>query len=191
MNFCGAGDDARQALEPVMLEAKGRRLAFISVFDEADTTFAGRSPRIATTSSPELVVESITQARKNTDLVIVLPHWGREHAPLPSDEQRALASSWLKAGADLVVGSGPHVVQPLEHGLLGTVAWSLGNLVFDGPGPSLEWQRGALLEVTWDADTLRMVRARLIPTECADDGVVKLLRPEHELKARPASATAP
>jgi poly-gamma-glutamate capsule biosynthesis protein CapA/YwtB (metallophosphatase superfamily) len=125
-------------------------------------------------AEPNRIIGAITQARSETNVVIVLPHWGREHASGPSAEQRKLAASWIQAGAQLVVGTGPHVVQPMEHVLGGSVAWSLGNLVFDGPGPAREWHRGALLEVTWNADTLRMVRARLIPVDIANDGTVTL-----------------
>ncbi|WP_211325401.1 CapA family protein [Roseimicrobium gellanilyticum] len=171
----GAGKDPVDAGKAAIVEVKGRRFAFISVFDDPQPSRAPRGqPQIFTTAEPERIIDAIAEARTQADVVIVLPHWGREHAPGPSAEQRALAASWMQAGANLVVGSGPHVVQPLEHLLGGSVAWSLGNLVFDGPGPSREWHRGALLEVTWDADTMRMVRARMIPVEIGNDGMVML-----------------
>ncbi|MEZ0276342.1 MAG: CapA family protein, partial [Roseimicrobium sp.] len=174
---CGAGRTPSEATEAIIVEAKGRRFAFISVFDDVqESSIAKNGVLIATTSDPNHVITSITQARSRADMVIVLPHWGREHAPGPSTEQRLLAASWVQAGADLVVGSGPHVVQPLEHVLGGSVAWSLGNLIFDGPGPSREWHRGALLEITWDADTMRMVRARMIPMDITNDGSASLAK---------------
>jgi poly-gamma-glutamate capsule biosynthesis protein CapA/YwtB (metallophosphatase superfamily) len=173
----GAGPTADEAGKAVMLEAKGKRFAFISVFDVPQpSTVSADQTQLFTTADPGRVITSITQTRSHADVVIVLPHWGREHTSAPSTEQRALAATWMKAGADLVVGSGPHVVQPLEHALCGSVAWSLGNLVFDGPGPTREWHRGALLEITWDADTMRMVRARMIPVDIANDGKVTLTR---------------
>jgi hypothetical protein len=177
---CGAGATADDAAKATILEAKGKRFAFISVCDDgpeaSEAKMVGGGPQLATTADQGRIMASITQARGAADVVIVLPHWGREHASGPSAVQHTLAASWMEAGANLVVGSGPHVVQPLEHGLSGSVAWSLGNLVFDGPGPTREWHRGALLEITWDADTMRMVRARLIPVDLANDGTVTPVR---------------
>ena len=64
----------------------------------------------------------------------------------------------------MVIGSGPHAVQPLEWIDGVPVAWSLGNLVFDDPGPDAEWRRGALLELCLSpaGDILR-ARLREVP----------------------------
>ena len=67
--------------------------------------------------------------------IIVLVHWGGEYEPEPDARQRAWARRLVAAGADLIVGSHPHVVQPSEmldvDGRRGFVAYSLGNFVFD------------------------------------------------------------
>ena len=96
------------------------------------------------------------------DYVIALPHWGREHRTTPTARQRELAVRLMQGGVHLIAGSGPHALQPLEHHHAGSVAFSLGNTVFDGPGPDAEWDRGAVLEVTLDARTCRPVRMRMI-----------------------------
>lgn len=170
---------SKASLQPLILEAQGRKMALFSVYDdEGATPSRSEGPMIATTASSEALVKAIAATRAKADLIVIMPHWGREHSQTPTDEQRALAAAWLDAGAHLVVGTGPHVVQPLEHLWGGSVAWSLGNLVFDGPGPTREWSRGALLEVTWDAETLRMIRARLRPVQIADDGTAGLVEKE-------------
>jgi hypothetical protein len=92
----------------------------------------------------------------------------------PPVRQVRLASEMLDSGADLIVGSGPHVVQRLDHDRCSSLAYSLGNTVFDGPGPDAQWSHGALLEVTLDKETRHISRARLITTHCDDAGVVKL-----------------
>ncbi len=108
-----------------------------------------------------------------TAVVIVLAHWGTEHTATPDDAQQTLAGQLAGAGARLIIGSGPHTRQPLvfQNGAL--VAWSLGNLVFDGPGPDAEWSRGALLEVTLGRDE-RIVRARELPVLISKDGSASL-----------------
>lgn len=102
-------------------------------------------------------------------VVIVFVHWGDEHRAVVSDRQRRVADALVAAGARLIVGSGPHVVQPLGDRQGVPIAWSLGNLVFDGPGPDPAWSRGALLEATFGAAG-RCVRARHLFVRMADDG---------------------
>lgn len=68
------------------------------------------------------------------DAVILLPHWGQEYAPAPDANQRRLARAALEAGAAAVIGTHPHVLQPLEEittsdGRRGIVAYSLGNFI--------------------------------------------------------------
>lgn len=129
--------------EPHVFEVKGRRIAVLAVDDSVEEVVV---------SKPDVAA----------DYVIVLPHWGTEHQTIPSLRQRELAVKLMQAGAHLVAGSGPHALQPLEHLHAGSVAFSLGNTVFDGPGPDAEWERGAVLEVTLDAQTCRPVRMQMI-----------------------------
>ncbi len=64
-------------------------------------------------------------------LIIVSLHWGEELAAEPSPDQRRLAHGLLDAGADLLYGHGPHVVQEVEHSGPGAIVYSAGNLRFD------------------------------------------------------------
>jgi len=115
--------------------------------------------------------------------VIVCAHWGFEYEYWPAARQRAHAVRLIELGADLIVGSSPHVLQPVElvsidgadpacplqarrggrprHGL---IAWSLGN--FATIMPTLPCQVGALLEVELAAGAggLSPRRLRAIPT---------------------------
>jgi len=74
------------------------------------------------------------RATPGIDAVIVTPHWGVEYSANPSREQRDLAHRFLDAGATIVLGSHPHVLQPWEKyttpdGREGFVIYSLGNFV--------------------------------------------------------------
>ena len=100
--------------------------------------------------------------------VIVLPHWGDEYQPSPNRAQRALAAAMVGAGAALVVGTHPHVVQGWEviQGPAGQVPviYSTGNFVSGQPG--LDRQTGLLAWVTLcrgapSADLGQAIRARL------------------------------
>ncbi|MCB9691425.1 MAG: CapA family protein [Alphaproteobacteria bacterium] len=80
----------------------------------------------------------IARAREHADIVIVGLHWGGEYKHAPTAEQRATAKSLVEAGADIVMGTHPHVLQPAEvvtvedpggHVRDGVVLYSLGNFV--------------------------------------------------------------
>jgi poly-gamma-glutamate synthesis protein (capsule biosynthesis protein) len=90
---------------------------------------------------------AVAAAARRTDLVIVSIHWGGEYQAAPSARQRAVAQALAEAGADVIAGHGPHVLQPVEW-LGGTlVVYSLGNFLFDQPYPE-ECRWGAILRVT-------------------------------------------
>ena len=63
--------------------------------------------------------------------VIVMPHWGEEYVTAPQDHQREMATAMITAGADLIVGAHPHVVQGIEVVDNVPVIYSLGNFIFD------------------------------------------------------------
>ena len=84
------------------------------------------------------LLEAVSDARAEADIVLVLVHWGQEYQRHPVLPQRELAGELLGAGADIVLGSHPHVVQDLQvieptgvEGRAQLVAYSLGNFVFD------------------------------------------------------------
>lgn len=81
----------------------------------------------------ESIRADIAAAREAADVVVVYPHWGNEYETVPSDEERYWAGVFQDAGADVVIGGHPHVIQPVE--VLGEgddqmlVFWSVGNFV--------------------------------------------------------------
>ncbi len=79
----------------------------------------------------EKVVEIIREIRKNNDFVVVYAHWGDEYALVENEKQKKNAHSFVDAGADVIIGSHPHVVQPLEIYKGKIILYSLGNFVFD------------------------------------------------------------
>jgi poly-gamma-glutamate synthesis protein (capsule biosynthesis protein) len=104
--------------------------------------------------------------------VICLVHWGIENSQSITAEQRELARWLVDHGVDLVVGSHPHCVQPLDfyHGC--PIAYSLGNLVFDGAPSVASWNHSALLEVTLNENG-KISSVRLIPL-VIEDGLPRL-----------------
>jgi len=105
---------------------------------------------------------AIASARSRANLVVCLVHWGIENSANVTDKQRELARWLVNRGVDLVVGSHPHCVQPLDfyHGC--PIAYSLGNLVFDGAPSVASWNRGALLEIGLN-ENAQTSASRLVP----------------------------
>jgi len=86
------------------------------------------------TSLNPKVLEDIAEAELTADFVIVFPHWGTEYTTEPSSYQRKFAEMMTEAGADVIIGTHPHVVQPVEwittsNGNSALCYYSLGNYV--------------------------------------------------------------
>jgi poly-gamma-glutamate synthesis protein (capsule biosynthesis protein) len=81
--------------------------------------------------------KGITEAKNKSDIVCVSMHWGVCNKHEPSILQRKVAERFLEAGADVIIGHGPHVLQPIEKyqtkdGREVFVIYSLGNFLIDG-----------------------------------------------------------
>ncbi|UCZ52733.1 CapA family protein [Bacillus shivajii] len=82
----------------------------------------------------EKVVADIKGMREEVDIVVVHAHWGDEYARTPNHGQRSLAQEFVEAGADIIFGHHPHVIQPIErlkdrYGREAIVFYSLGNFL--------------------------------------------------------------
>src|SRR5436309_6574347 len=124
----------------------GKKIALLAISDLGPAA----GPQIATASERGRLATAIASARSRADLVACLVHWGIENTDPVTDEQRELARWLVNRGVDIVVGSHPHCVQPLDfyHGC--PIAYSLGNLVFDGAPTIASWNHSALPKVTLD-----------------------------------------
>lgn len=85
-----------------------------------------------TYQNEEQILTAIDQAKQNkADFIIVMPHWGVEYAHKPNSRQIALAHGWIDAGADMIIGAHPHVIQSKEKYKGKMIFYSLGNYLFD------------------------------------------------------------
>ncbi len=73
----------------------------------------------------------VVQAAKDSDYVVVQPHWGIEYQHKANARQVRLAHDWIDNGADIIVGHHPHVVQNMEIYNGKAIFYSLGNFIFD------------------------------------------------------------
>ncbi len=104
----------------------------------------------------------VAELRKRADVVVVSMHAGIEFLARPTQQQTAFAHAAIDAGARIVVGHHPHVVQPWERYRDGVIFYSLGNLVFD-QFQRIETQHGLLAEVVFAGAT--MLHAGVMPVD--------------------------
>lgn len=93
-------------------------------------TAGENTPGLAVTYDPKRTLEEIASAKKQADIVVVYVHWGEERKEMPLDYQKNMARAYIDEGADIVVGSHPHVLQGLEFYKGKLIAYSLGNFIF-------------------------------------------------------------
>lgn len=133
LRHVGAGRDADNAFQPAVVEKNGVRIAFLGFSRVVPFVSwkAGKGhPGVADTYEETRPVQAIEQAKRDADLVVVIVHWGIEREDRPEDYQVRLARKYIDAGADLVIGGHPHVLQGLESYKGKWIAYSLGNFIF-------------------------------------------------------------
>ncbi|MBZ5514873.1 MAG: CapA family protein [Acidobacteriia bacterium] len=183
----GAGANDLEAHYPVLVDLGGLRIAFLAYVnvEPKESTAAPDRPGVAWLE-PERVFADIRFARPLADLIIVGLHWGVEYAARPSRDQTELAHQMIDAGADLVVGGHPHVVQSLEQYKGRWIAYSLGNFIFDQHDPPTH--RGLILKVSVKGKQI----AGVTPLPTRIDGSYRaVLAPAKEKRQEAREAKAP
>jgi poly-gamma-glutamate capsule biosynthesis protein CapA/YwtB (metallophosphatase superfamily) len=171
----GAGQNHAEAMQPVVVEKNGVRFGIVSLGQIEPMAFAGEdTPGIAILNDANLR-DAIAAARAVSDVVIAMPHWGPETAPVPNWIQRNLARTAVESGADLVVGNHTHVVQAHQEIDGVRVFYGLGNFVFDQDW-SVPTSQGVILQVTFQGT--QMVGYEFIPVHIAGTGKVSIAGPE-------------
>ncbi|MDR9857421.1 CapA family protein [Paenibacillus sp. VCA1] len=144
IQYVGAGKDADRAYKPVYFERGGMKIAVIGasrVYPETNWAAGTNKPGVASAyDKASRVIATIGEARKKADLVIVMVHWGIERALTPNDIQKKLGHDFIDAGADLIIGGHPHVLQGLEQYKGKWIAYSTGNFIFTKSGTPSTWK---------------------------------------------------
>ncbi|RMH62752.1 MAG: CapA family protein [Calditrichaeota bacterium] len=148
IDYTGAGRHFDEAHHPVILRRKGIRLGFFSYYGlgrhsnshPATADSAGTAMRLY-----EGIRRDIERFTPLTDVIIINFHWGIEKEHYPQPEQIRLAHRVLDAGADVIIGHHPHVLQGVELYKGKPVFYSLGNFIFGGN--SRTYERSAMARV--------------------------------------------
>ena len=109
--------------KPIVVSRNGVRIGFLGY---ADYGFrSGLMP-----IRERIALADVAELKDQVDCVVVSLHWGYEYVEFPSPEQQRLARRLVDAGAHMIIGHHPHVVQGIEEYRHGLIAYSLGNFQF-------------------------------------------------------------
>lgn len=129
----GAGRNEAEANAPFIAQLNTTRIAFLGYTTlyprslEAGEDYPGVSAYRASSTA-----QQISELKgSGADIIVVSFHWGDEYATSSNQTQQEIARGLIDAGADLVIGHHPHVVQEVEKYKDGWIIYSLGNFVFD------------------------------------------------------------
>lgn len=143
----GAGLNLAEAVEPTIIELNGLRLAFLGAVDSRSGPFQFAGPDrwgVASLDVDRLIAQ-VRELRPKVDHVLVSLHWGEERLLFPAPAQIQQARALIEAGASLILGHHPHVIQGLELWQERPIIYSLGNFAADdvyfSSGDAIRWNR--------------------------------------------------
>lgn len=159
-----------------MRDIRGVRVAFLNYTESTNgiPLPSGRPYAVNLMDESRLLAEARSAKANGADLVVAVLHWGVEYQRTPASYQRDLASRLLRGGVDVIVGSHPHVVQPIERlsvstasgSKTGYVVYSLGNFVSNQRAPDYPYGDNGIivyLDVEKTANGTKVVGVRYLP----------------------------
>lgn len=143
----GVGCNLTEALSPAIINVKGLRLGFLGAVHKTtgQSCFANETSFGAARLDVEPLCQRIENLRRDVDHVIVSLHWGKERYRIPSPQQIEQGRKIVDAGASMILGHHPHVLQGMEIYRNAPILYSLGNFiandVYYSNGDSFTWSR--------------------------------------------------
>lgn len=150
IDYVGAGLNSDKAFGPTIKEVNGLKVGYLAYTNLGPKTWraGANNPGLAWINENSFVElkKNISLARAKTDILIVSLHAGEEYIEEPSQFQIDFSHAAIDAGADIVIGHHPHIVQKEEDYNGGRIFYSLGNFVFD-QSFSEKTMRGEIVKV--------------------------------------------
>ncbi len=162
--YVGAGNNINEAKLAKHFELKDKKVAILGasrVIPTSDWNAYSSKPGMLTTYDSSVLVEQIKKESEVSDFIVVYAHWGEELEKYPTEYQKSLAKNYIDAGADLVIGSHPHILQGIEYYKGKPIVYSLGNFMF-----YYNIDRTAILNATISEDDEIMLQ--LVPCKASN-----------------------
>lgn len=159
--YTGAGNNLDEVSQPKIITLQGLKIGFVGCTDVGpDWLKATESnPGVLLCSNPNLPT-IISHAKDQVDFLVFSAHWGVEYHPRTT-RQQDLAHTVIDAGADMVIGHHPHVVEETEMYKGKFIAYSMGNFIFDQyfSDPTMQ---GLLVDATIEKHAIKNITLKII-----------------------------
>lgn len=161
----------QDSLNPYITDIKGIKCAFINFTYGTNT--AAREAVVNRMDSVSVVKAIRKGEEKGADFIIALPHWGVEYSVLPSPQQKKWESFLYRNGVDVIIGSHPHVVQPMNYitspdgEIKHITAYSLGNYISNMSAKNTQMGFIFLLKITKRENRCQIISGEPIWIWCA------------------------
>lgn len=145
---------------PLKIRKKGMEIALVNFTYGTNAGADKHWPKTNYMGNKKLISNALEKA-SSSDVTLVLPHWGNEYTLTPSEEQRSIAFWLAETGADLIIGTHPHVAQTFEKvtDQQIPVAYSLGNAISNMSAANTQIELMANIKVVKDKNG----KAELLP----------------------------
>jgi len=164
IDYVGAGIGS-EAFSLKIKEAGNTKVGFLAYTDLGSENWKSSKNKIGmawiSVEDIDKIKNDISIAKDKVDVLIVSLHSGHEYASEPTYFQKRFNKTCIEAGADIILGHHPHVVQRIEKYEEGWIAYSLGNFVFD-QNFSKETMQGSLLEIVITNGRIKEVKERKV-----------------------------
>ena len=135
IKHCGAGENIVEASKPAVIDYKGKSIAILAYCMYGNSylgyvELAGVDKPGINPLDIEKVVADIRKYKKQHDYVVVMPHWGQEYQYFPLVECKEMAYQMIDAGADVIMGSHAHNIQPMVKYKGRVIYFGMGNFLF-------------------------------------------------------------
>lgn len=150
IRYVGAGRNITEARKPAIIEKKGTRVGFLSYLLLVPLGWAAHparagiapiredalyGPPYVNEEDLEAMIQDIERTRPSVDVLVASYHWGASQSRTLTLSQKATAHAAIDAGADLVIGRHPHILQGIEVYKGKAIFYALGNFVLDHAHP--------------------------------------------------------
>jgi poly-gamma-glutamate capsule biosynthesis protein CapA/YwtB (metallophosphatase superfamily) len=183
IQYTGVGVSRSEALVPAVIHEGETSIAFLSYNDIYPYRVGEAGNRMMTLTIDEgSIGREISRVRDKYDILVVLIHCGTEYMDHPEQKKVQKLRRFIDLGADVVLGTHPHVIQDIELYGGGLIAYSLGNLVFDQ-----NWSKatslGLLLEISFIGDNPVYYDPKFVYIENAQAGIISSEKAESILSS--------
>lgn len=140
-----------QQTTPLIIKCKGVKIAIINATYGTNLKGEKAWPKTNYLNDRKALLQALQVAEKQADITLVLPHWGEEYKLRHSNTQKTTAQWLVENGADVIIGSHPHVIQDAETLKLDEkevqVAYSLGNAISNMSASNTQAELMATLKI--------------------------------------------